>query len=96
MARRDKTTTYGEKGGTGPTAGLKTRRFSVTLPDGETAVKRTFHQCDVVGYAYRHTDGAWYLATLDAPNAEHLSHYTQCPAIKVTRYDPASPYARRR
>lgn len=81
MARRGKTTTYGEKGGEGPTRGKKATTYIVTFPDGTTMKKRDFFPpVHPVGYAYCH-DGKWYVAAVDEPDCKRLSRYIQCRAV---------------
>jgi hypothetical protein len=36
-------TPYGQKGGEGPTRGKKAIKYAVTLPSGETVVKRVYY-----------------------------------------------------
>lgn len=76
-----KETTYGQKGGEGPTRGKKATTYVVTLPDGSTTKKRDFNPPhNPVGYSYQH-DGKWYVAAVDEKDCQRLSHYTQCPAV---------------
>jgi hypothetical protein len=80
------TTTYGQKGGTGPTAGKKASVYDVMLPDGKTVRKSKFHAAPLknpVGYVYQHK-GNWFVASVDEPNDDRLKHYTVCPAKLVT------------
>jgi hypothetical protein len=75
-----RTTTYGQKGGEGPTRGKTAVTYVVTLPDGTTAKKRDFNPpASPTGYAYQH-DGIWYVAGISEPNDPGLSHMRQCPA----------------
>lgn len=79
--RRGKTSTFGEKGGEGPTRGKKATIYVVTLPDGTTVKKRDFNPpVDPVGYAYFH-GGRWYVAAVDESNCARLAHYTRCLAV---------------
>lgn len=72
-------TTYGQKGGQGPTRGRKSAAYTVRLPDGTVTLKRTFHSMTTpTGYAYEH-GGKWYVAAVHDADAEHLQHYTKCP-----------------
>ena len=55
---------YGQKGGDGPTAGKKARKFTCSHPDGDSPqVKRSFHFPEdgqpAAGW-YRHNN-TWYL-----------------------------------
>jgi hypothetical protein len=85
MRRRGrKETTYGQKGGEGPTRGKKSTLYEVTFPGGGQHNKRVFKKLkNPTGYAYMH-DGKWYVATVDEPNVDRFSHYTQCPALELT------------
>jgi hypothetical protein len=76
-----KQTTYGQKGGQGPTRGLTATNWLVTLPDGRTVPKRTFGTVPQVptGYAYKH-DGQWYLAGVSEPNNPLYDAFVSCPA----------------
>lgn len=77
-------TSYGRKGGDGPTRGKKATTYLVTLPDGTTAKKRDFSPpaADAVGYAYQH-EGKWYVAAVDVKDCARLNHMTQCVAEKL-------------
>lgn len=76
-----KLTTYGQKGGEGPTRGKKAVTYIVTLPDGTTAQKRDFNPpVSPVGYAYQH-EGVWHVAAIAEANDPLFGRsYTQCPA----------------
>jgi hypothetical protein len=84
--RARKETTYGQKGGEGPTRGKTATNYIVTLPDGSTAKKRIFFPpTDPVGYAYQH-DGKWYISTVAErtdPRFTGRDNYKQCPAVMV-------------
>ena len=78
--RRGKSTTYGEKGGEGPTRGKTATTYIATLPDGTEVSKRDFNPpANPTGYAYQH-DGEWYLAAIAEPADARFGHYTPCPA----------------
>lgn len=54
-------TTYGQKGGDGPTSGLKATTYEVTLPDGRLVRKRSFQVSspEALAMCYRDGNGAW-------------------------------------
>jgi len=57
--------TYGKRGGEGPTRGKKSRTFEAVMPDGTVLRKRIFHSLtgDPYAYAYQH-GGKWYIAAI--------------------------------
>jgi hypothetical protein len=76
-----KTTTFGKKGGVGPTRGLRATRYVVTLPDGKTAWRRSYAVLEApVGFAYQHA-GEWHLASIAERGDPKFGRlYTECPA----------------
>jgi hypothetical protein len=73
-------TTYGQKGGEGPTRGRKATFYLVALPNGTTQKKRTFSQpVEPCGFAYQH-DGKWFVAGVCEDTDPRMQHYTKCPA----------------
>lgn len=62
---RFKRTTYGEKGGEGPTRGQTASVYELIAPDGSVHRKRSFHvhSDDVIGIGYTH-QGKWYPNTV--------------------------------
>lgn len=71
---------YGKKGGEGPTRGRKATTYIVTLPDGSVQKKRAFYEMEEpTGYAYQ-VDGRWQVAGIADADAEHMQHYTKCNA----------------
>lgn len=76
-----KRTSYGQRGGEGPTRGKKSVTYTVTLPDSTVVTKRAFGNfTQPTGYAYQ-LDGKWHVAGINEKDAWHLMHYTQCPAV---------------
>jgi len=83
-----KTTTYGQKGGEGPTRGRKATTYTATAPDGSVLTKRSyFTSADtaVMG-AYEH-EGKWYAASVhadqEAMKAARCDHYTKLEARRA-------------
>jgi hypothetical protein len=79
-----KTTTYGQKGGEGPTRGRKIAVYDVILPTDEIVEKRTFcpPEGEACGYGYQH-QGQWFVAAIDAPGSKRFAHYTSMPATRI-------------
>jgi hypothetical protein len=78
-------TTYGQKGGEGPTRDKHPTTYVVELPDGSTVRKRSFSVLtNPVGYAYQHNN-VWYCATVNERDYPPMHHYTQVPAKEIQR-----------
>lgn len=60
---------YGKRGGEGPTRGQKASTYSFTFPDGTTGKKRSFHVHDekATVAVYQH-EGKWYAAGIVPSN----------------------------
>jgi hypothetical protein len=85
MARRGKTTTYGERGGTGPTAGRKLVYFEAIGPDGIGRRKGTYFAAKIIDPVmcfYQHK-GVWHVAAVCNRDDPHLAHYTQVVATRA-------------
>jgi hypothetical protein len=82
MTRRR--TTYGQKGGQGPTAGRKAVTYRATLPDGSVATKRSFHVDSAEAHlgCYQH-DGKWYVSAVVA-SPQPWPRQQFVPARRVT------------
>lgn len=83
MSRFSKTTTYGQKGGEGPTKGLKATTYSITTPDGKCHRKRTFSTNNAIAVAecYEHA-GTWYIACINP--VQKYPHYTPIAAVRFS------------
>lgn len=78
-------TTYGQKGGTGPTAGRKARTYEAVAPDGSTLRKRSFVASAPAAILFAYQDAAgWHPVGVHDTDPGHLSHYTQLPARRVS------------
>lgn len=79
-----KSTTYGQKGGEGPTRGRKAAVYDVILPTDEIVEKKTFFppEGEARGYGYQH-DGKWFVAAIDAPGSSRFAHYTEMFAQRI-------------
>ena len=61
--RRQKSTTYGQKSGEGPTWGKKSATYEATLPDGQVVRKRSFYVFqDQAWLAIYQHDNKWHVA----------------------------------
>lgn len=62
--------TYGRKGGDGPTAGKKRALYEVVLPDGTNIQKPSFKVTDekAIAVCYEHKN-AWFVSAIVSPNA---------------------------
>jgi hypothetical protein len=88
--RRVKVTTYGQRGGEGPTRGKTAAIYLVTFPDGTTATKRSFQVHDDHAWAgiYQH-EGKWYVAGIRAESADWPGQ-TVVPAARIIQGRPVA------
>lgn len=58
-------TSYGQKGGDGPTAGKKAAKYDVTLPNGRTKRKSSFkvYESQAIAVCYL-AKGEWHVNTI--------------------------------
>jgi|GEM_PF-5600324 len=88
MSRRGnalaKLTTFGRKGGAGPTTGLVSSTYRIRFPDGTSVQKRAFRaiQPEAIAYIYEH-GGKWYCAGVYDTPADKMRGYLTAPAERV-------------
>ncbi len=65
LTKFEEKTTYGKKGGVGPTKGKKYVLYTGTFPDGTQFKKRSYHVNDPVARCHIYqTKGVWYYGGL--------------------------------
>jgi hypothetical protein len=77
-------TSYGRKGGEGPTRNRTAVNYSGTFPDGTSFTKRAFFaKGPAFAAAYQDREGRWYVAGIDQDRAEVPPHYTAIPVLPI-------------
>lgn len=77
--------TYGRRGGDGPTAGKKASTYTAILPDGRKARKRSYdvHTDEAIMMVYQDRQSAWHVAAVKPLGTVWASDYTPLSARRV-------------
>lgn len=90
-------TTYGRKGGEGPTRGRKLVRYEAIGPDGETYRAATYYPPTGAAFLMMYKlEGVWYTAGLvDAEESKSRQHQRRVPATRVEKKPLVKPPVKR-